>query len=77
MSDSDAARVVTLVNGAADWAFLEAQRTGGTGARCVNAALLAAFECALANGLIEVTSPDDWPRWVVTSPPYRLTEDVT
>jgi hypothetical protein len=46
--------------------------THDTAADVIRAAVRAAFECAIANGLIEVKPAEEWPELVVMDPPYRL-----
>jgi hypothetical protein len=43
---------------------------GGTGAEMTRAAVRAAVECALGNGLITVVPPEQWPAYVSLDPPY-------
>lgn len=67
--------LVRRVGVAADGAFLDAQRDGGTGARCVRRALEEALRCAVGNGLVVIVPPDRWPTMTVVSSPYTW-EDV-
>jgi hypothetical protein len=69
--------LLRLVMGAADTAFLDAQRVGGTGAECTRRAVEEAFRCAVGNGLVALVPSDRWPTWVVVSRPYRYGEPVT
>lgn len=54
---------------AADSAFLDHQ--DATHAARVRAAVRAAFECAIGNGLIEITDPAGWPQYVSIDAPYK------
>lgn len=53
---------------AAHGAFLD--HRDGVNADRVRVAVRAAFECALGNGLIQITDPAGWPKWLSLDPPY-------
>jgi hypothetical protein len=77
--DDSVAKVLRAAGFAAQSAYLDAAQHGQTGATCTSKAVEAAFECALGNGLIEITDPQTWPKWWSVDPPYdpevaRLTD---
>lgn len=55
---------------AANWAAIQGASAGWTSAECTNAAVRAAFECAIGNGLVELVAEEHWPRLVSVQPPY-------
>jgi hypothetical protein len=62
--------LLRLVSGAAEVAVLRGGHA--TQAAETRAAVRAAFECAVGNGLIQLVPPSDYPDLVVLDPPYRL-----
>lgn len=64
-------KLVGLVVGAADRAVLTGAHHA-TGAAAMRAGLRAAFECALANGLIRIVPEGEWPNYIALDPPYHL-----
>lgn len=70
MNDDTLDDLLRLVMGAADTAFLDAQRVGGTGAECTRRAVEEAFRCAIDNGLATLVPRDDWPTFVTVTSPY-------
>lgn len=67
-------QLVRRVMGAADAAYLDEQRDGGTGANCTRRAVQEALRCAIGNGLITLVPTDRWPTMTVVTPPYRWDE---
>lgn len=66
---SETEKVYRCVSTAADIAAIE--NRSKTNAEMVRAAVTAALECAVGNGLITVVPEEDWPRFIVSSPPYQ------
>jgi hypothetical protein len=56
---------------AADSAFID--HRDGTNSDRVRVALRAAFECAIGNGLIQITDQAGWPPYLSIDPPYTIT----
>jgi hypothetical protein len=54
---------------AADMAWLDS--AGMVPADRTRAAIRAALECGLANGLIKIMPAEGWPEFVALTPPYR------
>jgi hypothetical protein len=54
---------------AADSAFLD--HRDDTNAARVRVAVRAAFECAIGNGMIQITDPAGWPKFFSIDPPYE------
>lgn len=70
MTDLD--DVLRIVMHAAHHAALDGRARGDVAAASTRDAVRAAFECALTNGLIQLTPSDGWPTWVAVDPPYRV-----
>lgn len=70
MSDKHLEQVIQSACFAADSAFIDAQQAGGPAVDWVRAAIVAAFEFAAGNRLIEVTDQKTWPEYLAMSPPY-------
>lgn len=64
----DVLRAATI---AADGAFID--HRDGTNSGRVRVAVRAAFECAIGNGLIQITDPAGWPPYLSIDPPYTIT----
>lgn len=63
--------IARLVAGAADAAAIRTLPTG-TQADVTHAALFAALECAFYNGLIQLVPAEEWPDFIISDPPYRV-----
>jgi hypothetical protein len=68
--EADLAPVLRSVMFAADSAAIDATAQGVTPHQVTTAAVHAAFECALGNGLIQITDPATWPEYYAIDPPY-------
>lgn len=55
----------------ADIVAMERTAAGDTGAQVTEAIIKRSLEALVANGIIAIKDPDDWPPFYVPDPPYK------